>query len=277
MTVKPVLKSIKRFSEERLVRAMVRSEKWRGEKPVSFPQSSVDMITGISEGMSHIFLKTGDRVEVAMPHLELEAAIYAPDMMVDSVLDLTAISGGSARKKQPMPYLTERDIGAYVEGEGVYMGTWTPDCCLGRVFNVFAAPEDLKTPDYKGLNLEFSVAAIHVGKVKDFWGYDGSSYMNDKELCVDMNNGGYDGEWFIPPMALLESNENGSRILDDFYSSTAVKGTLTERWYWTSTDDGSTNDAWNVNFFEKRALYDDKSQNLSIRLFRAVPRGFAVG
>ena len=78
-------------------------------------------------------------------------------------------------------------------------------------------------------------------------------------------------------MALLESNENGSRILDDFYSSTAVKGTLTERWYWTSTDDGSTNDAWNVNFFEKRALYDDKSQNLSIRLFRAVPRGFAVG
>ncbi len=96
--------------------------------------------------------------------------------------------------------------GDLIPGQGIYMGKWQPKdrdgASLGKVFNVFAAPEDLKSSDATPLHLTFHDTVYWVDKLKDWHGYNGAYFHNDRELIDALKNRSYNGGWFIPPVEL---------------------------------------------------------------------------
>jgi hypothetical protein len=176
--------------------------------------------------------------------------------------------------------------------QGVYLAQYTPKDragkSLGKVFNVFAAPQDL--PD----TMKYVDAVKHIAKLKDWNGFDGTNYATDKEIYAALKDGSYNGGWIIPPRELLvgtepdgESGVRKGKVIQpdnlfDHQNKGAFKGTFKTAaardgsdfpdWYWSSTerrDDPS--DVWDVRFSDGNEDWNHKGHSrLSCRPVRLV-------
>jgi hypothetical protein len=131
--------------------------------------------------------------------------------------------------------------------DGVFVGTWEPKDSegkgLGKIFNVFAAPQDL------GGTEKYVDAVKHVAQLKNWNGFDGANYATDQELYKAIENGSYNGSWIIPTRDLLSGkavggNKTQSGSLLDAFDKGVLKGIKTSLgsgsgypgWYWSSTE-----------------------------------------
>jgi hypothetical protein len=83
----------------------------------------------------------------------------------------------------------------------IYLGQYAPKerdgHSLGKIFNVYAAPEDLPK------TMEYVATVKHIAKLKKWNGYDGTIYATDEELYAAIKNGSYNGGWIIPTVDIL--------------------------------------------------------------------------
>lgn len=132
------------------------------------------------------------------------------------------------------------------EAVGFLVGTWTPKDShgepLGKTFNVFAAPQSLKTGAGGELSLKFNEAAQHMTQLKGWHGHDGAHYSDDAAFHQALIDGNYKGEWIMPTWEMLsgekfewrsESLYNGGRKpeLQAFFSERSSQG----EWFWLNT------------------------------------------
>ena len=119
-------------------------------------------------------------------------------------------------------------VGQLVKGKGIYIGIWEPtdgsDNSLGRVFNLYAAPEDLKKDNGSGENLlmTFNDAVRRVAGLKNWHGHNGGNFENAQAVLEAVrNNPEKLGDWFVPIREILHGqNVNGEKVqVDNFYDS----------------------------------------------------------
>ena len=137
-------------------------------------------------------------------------------------------------------------VGETVEGKGVFVGIWQPidenGKSLGKIFNVYAAPEDLTDDKDNKVLLSFNDAAKRVGTLKGWNGYDGGNFENEEALIKSLRKGKYNGEWFIPTLDIVTGGESKQGLfqaqskgdLDGTFEK--VKGSTVSKWYWTCTE-----------------------------------------
>ncbi|MFY9287591.1 MAG: hypothetical protein WAO98_03720 [Alphaproteobacteria bacterium] len=169
-------------------------------------------------------------------------------------------------------HFADPEIGTFILGKGIYFGNWEPvqHCWivnpslsdedftvttrrkLGKRYQLFAAPEDLKEIDGTRVIASFERAAEEVAGLKDWHGYDGSPFNNYDALYQALETDRYQGGWFIPPLQLLMNvsryrafagdNDTGHNLFD-YRNADAFKGTfathrgghLLQEEYWSST------------------------------------------
>ncbi len=158
---------------------------------------------------------------------------------------------------QNPPAPAKLQIGRTFEDKGVFIGTWEPTgkngSSLGKIFNVFAAPEDLTDDKGQKLMLTFNQATTHVAKMKNWHGHDGGDFANQDALIKALRKDSYKGEWVIPPiemMAFLDDKGEVSRrgilvLVSDIgeFDGGDLAGTFekvgnsaTSQMYWTCTE-----------------------------------------
>lgn len=140
-----------------------------------------------------------------------------------------------------------------IPGEGIFLGHYTPrdrdGHTLGKVFDVFAAPEDLTDESGVRAIFKYVEAVTRVTALKGWHGSDGGSYVSDTQLYAALKDGSYRGEWVIPPRDLLDGmdvdeNQTQPDNLVAHRNKGAFSGTFTmaasgsgyPSWYWSSTE-----------------------------------------
>jgi hypothetical protein len=157
--------------------------------------------------------------------------------------------------------------GDLVEGEGVYLGKWEPKDSDGnslhRIFNVFAAPEDL-TNSFGNKILDTYLDAVdRVSQLRKWHGHNGAHYSKDLALHKAFSDESYKGEWVIPPLEILTGFDRfGQHDQDDnlakhrcagAFNGTFAKETFENKgyhqWYWSSTQSFMQHDHfWSAQF-----------------------------
>jgi hypothetical protein len=153
-------------------------------------------------------------------------------------------------------------IGQMIPGQGIYIGKWAPKDSsgksLGKIFNIYAAPEDL-TDDITGKKAVFTYnnTLKRLAALRNWHGHNGASYTTDKELLKALKDGSYKGGWFIPPLEALvgkdaKANKTQPDNLFAHKDNGALKNTFTTKgatgytypeWYWSSTESPETQGA----------------------------------
>jgi hypothetical protein len=139
-------------------------------------------------------------------------------------------------------------VGQLVAGQGVYIGQYAPKDrdgnSLGKIFNVFAAPQDL------GGTEKYVDAVKHVAQLKNWNGFDGTNYATDRELYKAIKDGSYNGGWIIPTRDLLSGKDvDGNKTqsgnllaakdagaLKDTFKTSSGSGSDCPVWYLSSTE-----------------------------------------
>ena len=179
--------------------------------------------------------------------------------------------------------LKDAEPGQRIAGEGIFLGQYQSKD-LGKIFNVFAAPEDL--PD----TMKYVDAVKYIAELKGWHGFDGTNYATDKEFNQALKEGTYTGGWIIPTRELLIGTEadGPSRIgkgtviqpdnLYDHRNKGAFKGTFTTaanypQWYWSCMEHRDhPSDVWFADFSDGYEGWDNKDYyRLSCRPVRLVP------
>jgi hypothetical protein len=126
-------------------------------------------------------------------------------------------------------------LGQMFEGRGIFIGRYAPrdrdDESLGKVFNAFAAPEDLKDNQGKRALLQYKDAVDWVGALRDWHGHNGFRSLNDTTLLRELKENAYDGGWIIPTSDLLtgkdfNGKETGSGNILACHGKDMLKGTF---------------------------------------------------
>ena len=245
---KPV--SFYRHSQERMVYAWKRGN---GYQETRFPVSAIERIDRIDDMHTMIGLLSGIDILVRMPIDVLEQKIWHPRLKIDDMdlLDLREVTGMAVVDKKRSLLISNAKPGDLIEGEGVYLGPYTPvdrnGVFLSKTFNVFAAPEDL--PE----TMKYVDAVKHIAKLKKWNGYDGTNYATDKEIYAALKEGSYNGGWIIPTRDILHGKDvDGKDTTPDNILSAKDKGAFKEAkhafktaassssdfpdWYWSSTE-----------------------------------------
>ncbi len=197
-------------------------------------------------------------------------------------------------RANPPPQAAERKMRMdlpekeYAIGEasekGIYLGTWAPvnryGKNLGKIFNVFAAPEDLTDDAGRTAPLHATAAIERVASLKNWHGYDGANFLTDGELYNALEDGHYDGAWFIPPRELVDGkNIEDKSVQDDcllaHQDKGDFKGTFARTWYWSCTEanDADTFRVALTSFVDGTSKwYHAKSFYMNSRPVRLEPR-----
>ena len=157
--------------------------------------------------------------------------------------------------KPPKPVFdpSQLEAGKLIEGKGVYLGLWEPKDkngrTLGKIFDIYAAPEDFRNPDGSNLLMKFNNAVKHVAGLRNYHGHDGGNFANEKAVLEAVrNNPEALAKWFIPTMELLHGKTSGgdkiqpanlykSRNTGAFKDSFITKsGSDIALWYWSLTE-----------------------------------------
>lgn len=171
-----------------------------------------------------------------------------------------------------------QSIGEFIQGKGIFCGTWMPvdrqGNSLGKIFNLFAAPEDL------GALYDFNDAMAQVSRLKNWHGRNGFNHnvkgkTPDQALYDALLDGSYNGEWFLPPKEVLNDNlfvnKNKFGLVNAFRAIS--KDSDTAHWYWSCTEHKDLEaHAWNQNFLNGDIDWPPKDiDKLSVRCVRAEP------
>ena len=168
--------------------------------------------------------------------------------------------------------------------EGVFIGQYAPKdrdgISLGKIFNVFAAPQDL------GGRETYVDTVKHISQLKNWNGFDGTNYATDKELYKAIKDGSYNGGWIIPTRDVLtgkdvDGNNTQSGNLLDAFKKGALKdvktssgsGSYCPDWYWSSTEGRDCPSfVHDVRLSDGYESWDPKDGGrLSVRPVRLVP------
>lgn len=197
------------------------------------------------------------------------------------------------REFRDKKHFLDLGIGENYPGHGIYIGIWEPEDMngekLGGIFNVFAAPQDLTDKEGAGTILVYEEAVKHVAKLKDWHGCDGADFKTDQDLYRALGNRTYNGEWFIPPLQILDGTDGkGRKVQEANLLDRREKGDLRGTFntyknigstnscsYWSSTE--PLEKPWSVYsvFFTKPYASDNSGKTgvaLSTRLVRLEPR-----
>jgi len=105
-------------------------------------------------------------------------------------------------------------VGDVREDGTIYIGTWEPKKLngksLGKIFNLFAAPEDLTDSSDQKVLLTFNDAVEHVADLKNWHGHNGGEFRNEKAVlkAVRKNPEALEN-WFIPTKEILHGQDKG--------------------------------------------------------------------
>lgn len=225
------------------MRALFDQAFWRNEKFV--PQWEHLKIALIREDQPMIRLLATWGARAPKDRADLEG--IAPEKLATYAkilrrygLDATVVEKAAAEPLPivaPVPETSKTlEIGQAASSQGIYLGQYKPKDrkgnSLGKVFNVFAAPEDL--PE----TMKYVDAVKYIADLKGWNGFDGTKYKNDKEIYKALKGGSYNGGWIIPPQEILKDH------LYKFQNKGALKGTFKtvvssgsgfSVWYWSST------------------------------------------
>lgn len=167
--------------------------------------------------------------------------------------------------------------GQMVPGKGVYAGIWEPKDrngkSLGKIFNVFAAPEDLWKEGWfsgKKTRMTFNDAAKRLAELRNWHGHDGGDFKNDRALYNAIRNGSYSGKWFIPTSDILGDlhwNKDKGAFKGTFKTTNGIDFSC---WYWSCTEHrGEPGYMWNMLFSDGSGVYNHKKKfHLSTRPVR---------
>jgi hypothetical protein len=159
-----------------------------------------------------------------------------------------------APPQQPKPGVSGiAAIGQLIAGKGIFVGAWEPrdrgGQSLDKIFDVFAAPEDLTDSSGRRALLTFKEAAAQVASLRNWNGHDGGDFNSDTELYKALGSNTYKGEWFIPTCDLLigtdvdgrqvrakglHHNKNNGALKGTF--TTGASGSVNPGWYWSCTE-----------------------------------------
>lgn len=104
--------------------------------------------------------------------------------------------------------------GQPVRGKGVYLGVWEPQDqegrTLGKIFDLYAAPENFLQPNGRSLLMTFNDAVDHVAGLKNFHGHDGARVASEKAVLEAVrSNPEALAKWFIPTKEILHGETVG--------------------------------------------------------------------
>jgi hypothetical protein len=162
-----------------------------------------------------------------------------------------------------VPHLPEPEtaIGTLVEGKGIYAGRWEPTdehgISLKKVFDVYAAPEDLTDKRGQRIQTKFSKATKAVAKLKNFYGRDGAGLKDDKAIlqAVRETNTEKLGKWWIPTEEILRNIWQHKDV--GLFKDLCREGYTTA--YWSSSVNPKEN---SVNDFEFGQDDDFMAENM---------------
>jgi hypothetical protein len=178
----------------------------------------------------------------------------------------------------------------FVEGKGLYLGKWEPainNKTLGLIFNIYAAPENLRNDRQNSLTFTFSEAVHTLRKLENYHGHDGFdhtggigdsfSFENDTTsiLLNSLQNGSYQGEWFIPTLNILEQLLYKAREdIPEQYKFNIYKEATPSKtypnYYWSCSSVESN--ICSLNFRTGKQYKEAPSRDSnSVRLIRAEP------
>ena len=191
------------------------------------------------------------------------------------------------RQKAVKEALKNAEAGRLIPGQGVFIGRYEPKDkeghSLGKIFNVFAAPQDLTDKDDAESQFTYDEAVKRIAGLKRWNGFDGANYANDDELYKALKDDSYNGGWIIPPYELLGGKNGAETPPDTIYANKdkdALKDTFKDkdtfgmaRWYWSSTEDPeNSSKVWTTNFYNGDKTSDPKNNlHQSCRPVRLVP------
>lgn len=226
-------------------------------------------------------------IKIELPEIELPDDISD----VNVSLPMLAVEADLARVIVHHP---KYEIGERVNGKDIYLGVWEPKDengkSLNHIFDLYAAPEDLKTGFIikKNMALRYDRALLRVGRlhqyVKDQNGYDATDYrcfQSEAEIYEAIRSGRSSEliNWFIPTLEILRdylyANKDKGALKGTFQDKVCRSGYA--HWYWSCTearDDSSK--VYDVDFTDGYDGWGYKfNDELSTRPVRAVlrPRG----
>jgi hypothetical protein len=223
-------------------------------------------------------LAEGDNVEARLASA-LETGLINPGELENVSASLGVVhralkAAGGASTAPEAHNLSPSQIGQIIAGEGIYLGQWQPKDrsgnSLGKTYDVFAAPEDLKDPDGSNLLLTYKAAVREVASRRNWHGHNGRLFENDTALHRALKDDTYNGEWFIPTRDLLIGTDVDGRKVqaDNLYrhkDTGALKDTFTTSgsgdasWFWSSTElRDYPSGVWSVRFTDGNDLWSFK-------------------
>jgi hypothetical protein len=220
-----------------------------------------------------------DAIEL-LKNCDLDASVSREIIRADNVFPVSAAIAKKHREviEESRKLSEQLEIGKIEEGRGVFAGhielTDNDGANLGS-FNIYAAPEDIKDEDGNNLLLSFNEAAEHVSDLEGYFGHDGGKYKHDDDLYAAINANNYNGEWFVPPLKILQDVSmfrNKGDLRDSFVQDKDIANNA--RWYWSSTTHDEFDEAgWNRNIQTGVDSNDVKDLlKLSVRCVRMEPR-----
>lgn len=181
-------------------------------------------------------------------HLKKVVAKY-PDWKLSSLSKMVLGEPDAATQIVP-------EVGT-LSDDGIFMGQYThkgKGKSLGKVFNVYAAPQDLTDECGNKAVLKYVDAVKRMAELRDWHGFDGTDYANDEAFYDALNKGSYKGGWIIP-MTLFMSDSYFAGYLYKHRNTGAFKGTFTMRW----TKEDADNGRFPYNYWSSTELYGDRS------------------
>ncbi len=187
-------------------------------------------------------------------------AIQSGTMNNADIFPITAdINRAKAKLREPLI------AGDMVEGQGIYVGQWhlndDKGDSLGKVFNIYAAPEDLVNRQGERAGLTYARTVSRVRALQDWHGYNGGDYNDSQEIKAALVNGSYQGGWVIPPIELLRGiNVMCTKVAVDNLFALRKSGAFKDSyatsgqslcWYWSSSSSsGDANFAIGADFVD---------------------------
>ncbi len=216
----------------------------------------------------------------------IEISCPTPD-----VFPFTAQKRREEEKRQEMlKILSEATPGQMIEGEGVYIGQWTfkdrSGKKINKIFNVFAAPEDLTDELERRTLFKYVEAVERVAALKNWHGFNGIKCAHDTAFYSALQDGSYHGEWVIPPCEVLSGRDaKGNRVegssVSECYDQGVFEGTFNLpldtlvpndflMWYWSCSESRDKQfSVWAVKFaYLDECAFQKTKFNLSCRPIR---------
>ena len=194
---------------------------------------------------------------------------------VASVLAVsTALAATPPEPEKPSFDPSKLEIAQMIEGKGVYVGKHeiTSKGGLKKIFDLYAAPEDLTDANDKKLVATYNDSVRTLNNKKGWHGYNGECFENHKELEEALASDTYQGGWFIPVSEVVKTHLYKNKDTGDLKGTfTDKSGSANARWYWSCTEHREiASHVYDIDFTDGVDDWDHKDYlELSTRPVRA--------